>query len=110
MYGNRERGGFRPNAVPVREGEELDVRIEGIAEKGDGVAKKQGFVIFVPGAKQGEEVHIRISKVARSVAFAEALGPAQKPVEEVVPPKREAPQKPQEPEEQFDESKATEDF
>jgi len=75
-------GGFggRPRFVPVKEGEEIDVKIEGIAAKGDGVAKKEGFVIFVPGAKLNEEVRIKITKVARKVAFAEKIGAAQGPV------------------------------
>ena len=34
--------------APVREGEELDVTIEAIGDKGDGIAKKDGFVLFVP--------------------------------------------------------------
>jgi len=64
----------------VRAGEELDVMIESVGEKGDGVAKKQGFVIFVPKALKGEQLHIKISKVLKSVAFAENLGPATGPV------------------------------
>jgi predicted RNA-binding protein with TRAM domain len=63
-------GGF----VPVKEGEELSVVVESVAEKGDGVAKKQGFVIFVPGTKVGDKVKIRVKKVAKKVAFAEVIG------------------------------------
>jgi predicted RNA-binding protein with TRAM domain len=76
-------GGFRRqnSFVPVKEGEELDVRIEGVAEKGDGVAKKQGFVIFVPGTKLNDEVRIKVTKVARKVAFAEVIGQPQGPIE-----------------------------
>jgi predicted RNA-binding protein with TRAM domain len=48
--------------------------IESVAEKGDGVAKKQGFVIFVPGTKVGDKVKIRVKKVAKKVAFAEVIG------------------------------------
>lgn len=68
--GGRGGGGF----VPVKEAEELSVVIESVAEKGDGVAKKQGFVIFVPGTKVGDKVKIRIKKVAKKVAFAEVIG------------------------------------
>jgi predicted RNA-binding protein with TRAM domain len=68
--GNRGGSGF----VPVKEGEELSVVIESVAEKGDGVAKKQGFVVFVPGTKVGDKVKIRIKKVAKKVAFAEVIG------------------------------------
>lgn len=75
-------GGFRGGGsrgggsgfVPVKEAEELSVVIESVAEKGDGVAKKQGFVIFVPGTKVGDKVKIRVKKVAKKVAFAEVIG------------------------------------
>jgi len=70
--GNRNggSGGFSP----VKVGEELDVTIEAVGEKGDGIAKKNGFVIFVPGAQQGDTVKIRITKVFKKMAFAEVVG------------------------------------
>ena len=65
---------------PVKPGDELDVRIESVGEKGDGVAKKLGFVIFVPKAQKDQEVHIKITKVLTSVAFSENLGAAKGPI------------------------------
>ncbi len=62
--------------VPVRVGEELTVTIEAVGEKGDGLAKVKGFVIFVPGGKSGETVKIRIQRVLKKVAFAEVVGTA----------------------------------
>jgi len=69
-------GGFRPQNryVPVQQGEEIDVTIEAVGEKGDGIAKKEGFVIFVPNTKQGEKCKIRITKVLSKVAFGEKVG------------------------------------
>lgn len=61
------------NDAPVEIGEELDVKIEAVGEKGDGLAKKDGFVLFVPGTKQGDEVKIRVTKVLRKVGFAEVV-------------------------------------
>jgi len=52
----------------------LEVKIEAVGEKGDGVAKKDGFVLFVPGTKQGDEVRIRITRVLQKVGFAEVVG------------------------------------
>jgi predicted RNA-binding protein with TRAM domain len=72
--GDSDGGNFR--VPPVREGEELDVAIEAVGEKGDGIAKKSGFVIFVPGAKAGQNVKIKVTKVLRKVAFAEVVGEA----------------------------------
>ncbi|MDP6294220.1 MAG: TRAM domain-containing protein, partial [Candidatus Woesearchaeota archaeon] len=48
---------------PVSVGEEIDVTIEAVGEKGDGIAKKEGFVLFVPGVKEGDQVRIKITKV-----------------------------------------------
>jgi len=33
--------------APVREGENIDVRIESVGSKGDGMARYQGFVLFI---------------------------------------------------------------
>ena len=86
MYGDRGfggRGGFgggysteRSMTPPVREGEEIDVTIEAVGEKGDGIAKQKGFVLFVPGTKAGERVKIKITRVLAKVGFAQVVGPA----------------------------------
>ncbi len=81
MYGNNER-----RFAPVSVGEELDVRIEAVGEKGDGVCKRKGFVLFVPNVKEGDEVRIKITKVLRKVGFAEVIGEPQGPIEEDTPP------------------------
>jgi predicted RNA-binding protein with TRAM domain len=63
-------------SVPVSVGQELNVKIEAVGEKGDGIAKEQGFVLFVPGVKQGDNVKIRVTKVLQKVGFAEVIGSA----------------------------------
>ena len=60
--------------APVKVGDEIDVKIEAVGEKGDGIAKQEGFVLFVPNTKEGQEVKIRITKVLRKVGFAEVVG------------------------------------
>ena len=67
-------GGQRSFFAPVKVGEEIEVKIEAVGEKGDGIAKIKGFVIFVPNAKEGETVKVRINKVLRKVGFAEIVG------------------------------------
>ena len=64
------------NTAPVSEGDELDVTIEAVGEKGDGIAKVEGFVLFVAGTKAGDEVRIRVTKVLKNVGFAERIGDA----------------------------------
>ncbi len=75
MRYERGRSNFKPrNFAPVKVGDELDVKIEAVGEKGDGIAKKDGFVLFVPGTKQGDEVKIRVTRVLQKVGFAEVVG------------------------------------
>ncbi len=74
-YGGREGGmKMRPNYFmqkPVKVGDVVDVKIEAVASKGDGIAKIDGFVIFVPGAKEGEEVKVKITDVKPRFAVGE---------------------------------------
>lgn len=60
-------------SAPVTAGETYDVTIEGIAKQGDGIAKVDGFVIFVPGTKVGDKVRIKVNKVLRKFAFADKV-------------------------------------
>ena len=79
--GNRF-GGMRQSFAPIKVGEELDVVIEAVGEKGDGMAKIKGFVIFVPNTKEGDNVRIKVTRVLKNVGFAEVLGSAQGDSEE----------------------------
>jgi predicted RNA-binding protein with TRAM domain len=58
---------------PVKEGDVLSVKIEGLGSSGDGLARVKGFVIFVPGTKMEEECTVRVTKVSRKVGFAEKV-------------------------------------
>ncbi len=60
--------------APVKVGDELEVTIEGVGEKGDGLAKINGFVLFVPNTKQGDKVKVRVNRVLTKVGFAEVVG------------------------------------
>lgn len=94
-YGGGYSGGFQETTAPVKVGDELDVRIEAVGEKGDGIAKKNGFVLFVPSTKEGENVKIRVTKVLRKVGFAEVIGAASGEGSTDAPPTRqEAPRAP----------------
>jgi len=74
--GGRRDFGSRNFVAPVKVGDELDVKIEAVGEKGDGIAKKDGFVLFVPGTKQGDNVRIKVTRVLPKVGFAEVVGQA----------------------------------
>jgi predicted RNA-binding protein with TRAM domain len=45
-----------------------------VGKKGDGIARYQGLVIFVPGTSTGQHVRVRILNVARTFAMAEKIG------------------------------------
>lgn len=66
--------------VPVKVGESYEVEINAVGEKGDGIARVKGFVLFVPGVKKGDYVKIRITKVLPKVGFAEVMGKSEKPL------------------------------
>lgn len=58
---------------PVEEGETYKVKIEDIGKEGDGVAKVENFVVFVPDTEVGDEVEIEITRVLRTLAFGEVV-------------------------------------
>ncbi len=64
----------RPSTpAPVKVGEVLDVTIEDTARQGDGIARVEGFVIFVPNTKVNDKVKIEIKELKRSSAIAEVV-------------------------------------
>jgi len=71
-FGRRERGGFIPK--PVEVGKEYDVTIEELSSRGEGIARVQGLVIFVPNTKQSEHVKIKVTRISRRFAEAEVVG------------------------------------
>lgn len=58
---------------PVKVGDVREVKIEAVGSEGDGIAKIEGFVVFVPGAKMNDSVKIRITKVLKKYGFAEIV-------------------------------------
>lgn len=58
---------------PVKLGEELEVTIESVGAKGDGIAKKDGFVIFIAGVQKGETLKIKITELKTSFAIGEKV-------------------------------------
>ncbi len=75
--GGRKGGiDIKPNYFlpkPVKVGDEVDVKIEALASKGDGIARKDGFVIFVKGTKEGDTVKVRVTEVKARFAVGEVV-------------------------------------
>jgi len=65
--------GKRRITAPVRPGEELTVEIADEGSEGDGVARVEGFTLFVPDAVVGEEVRVRVEDVKPRYGFAERI-------------------------------------
>lgn len=74
-------GAFRPvqkrtrtqqteQAEAVVEGETYTVEITGTGRKGDGVAERGSYTVFVPGAEEGDVVEVYIENVSGNLAFA----------------------------------------
>jgi predicted RNA-binding protein with TRAM domain len=67
------RSGFGSSPKPVEMGKEYEVEISEISKRGDGIARIQGFVIFVAGAKSGQKAKIRITSIGDRFAKAEIV-------------------------------------
>jgi len=82
-YERGERRGFgaRFPPKPVELGKEYDVEIEETSRRGEGVARIKGLVCFIPNAKPGEHVRIKITRISRRFAEAEVVGKAEEKVE-----------------------------
>ncbi|AGK61959.1 putative RNA-binding protein, contains TRAM domain [Archaeoglobus sulfaticallidus PM70-1] len=58
---------------PVNVGDIRTVTVEAIGEKGDGIARISGYVVFVPNVEVDQEVTVRITKVLNKYCFAEVV-------------------------------------
>jgi predicted RNA-binding protein with TRAM domain len=60
--------GFAPK--PVQVGKEYDVDVTEISRQGDGIARVQGFVVFVKNGKVGQKVKVQVNQVGSRFATA----------------------------------------
>jgi len=59
--------------APVRAGDRLTVEIEDEGSEGDGIAKVEGYTLFVGGAEPGESVDVEVTDVKPRYGFAERV-------------------------------------
>ena len=72
-YGGGGNKGFNrgsPAAKPVEVGKEYEVDITEISRQGDGIARIQGFVIFVKNGKVEHNVKVKVKQVGNRFATA----------------------------------------
>ena len=55
---------------PVEVGKEYEVDVTDISRKGDGIARIQGFVIFIENGKVGHRLKVKVTEVADRFAKA----------------------------------------
>lgn len=58
---------------PVEVDKEYEAEIEDISTRGDGIAKIEGFIIFVPNTKKGERAKFKITRVGNRFAIGELV-------------------------------------
>ncbi|MGI0090370.1 MAG: TRAM domain-containing protein [Nitrososphaerales archaeon] len=88
FYGDKRPAGYEPRrsrrdeesqrrvesgGKPVEAGKEYKVRVIDRSERGEGVARIEGFIVFIRGAKPGEEVKIRVTNVGARAATGEII-------------------------------------
>jgi len=59
--------------APVREGDQLEVTIEDVGSEGDGIAKVEGYTLFVSGVEEGDELTVRVDDVKPNYGFAQPV-------------------------------------
>ena len=58
---------------PVEEGKVYKVKILGVAGNNEGVGNFENFPIYIKGAKQGDTVKIRVTKIHKYYATGESV-------------------------------------
>ena len=64
-------GSYGPK--PVETGKEYNVQITETSRQGDGIARVQGFVIFVKNGKVGQNTKVKVTNVGSRFATAELV-------------------------------------
>jgi len=75
LRGRREfkREPKRFPSKPVELGKEYEVDITETSRRGEGIARIQGLVTFIPNTKPGDHVKIKITRISRRFAEAEVV-------------------------------------
>jgi len=62
-----------PITNEITEGATLDVEVQSVSRRGDGVVRMGKYILYIPGGKPGQKVKIRITRVSGSIVFTERL-------------------------------------
>jgi predicted RNA-binding protein with TRAM domain len=72
-FGGNRGGSFGSVKKPVEVGKEYNVTISDTSKRGEGIAKIDGFVIFVPGTRMGQQARIKITSVSERYASGQVV-------------------------------------
>lgn len=58
-----------PVSENLEEGQEMEVEIQSVSKRGDGVVKMGRYIMYVANAKPGQKVKVKISRISGSIVF-----------------------------------------
>lgn len=76
-FGERRSFSSEFREAPVKVGDQYDVEIVDVGKQGDGIAKVEGFIIFVKGVSKGDKVKIVIKEIRGKSAIGEVVKEAE---------------------------------
>ena len=69
----KRRARTEPAGSELQEGQEMDVEIQSVSKRGDGVVRMGRYIMYVPRGKPGQKVKIRITRISGSIVFTEQV-------------------------------------
>ncbi len=74
IRGRQAKASAAKDTDKLEEGEIYELMIQDIGREGDGVAKRAGYTIYVPGTTKGDKVKVRINNKTGNLAFGSVVG------------------------------------
>ncbi|MDD1705518.1 MAG: translation initiation factor IF-2 subunit beta [Methanoregulaceae archaeon] len=62
-----------PVGSDLQEGQELDVEVQSVSKRGDGVVRMGRYIMYIPRGKPGQKAKIRITRISGSIVFTEQI-------------------------------------
>ena len=62
-----------PVGSELQEGQEIEVEVQSVSKRGDGVVRMGKYIMYVPRGKPGQKVKIRITRISGSIVFTEQV-------------------------------------
>ena len=69
----KRRARTEVKGTSLEEGQEVEVDIESVSRRGDGVAKIGKYILYVTGGKPGQKIKVKITRISGQVAFTQRV-------------------------------------